>query len=1296
MATVKVNTRSPYFIVASGTEGCGDVETQSISIDGPNIGTVNTDITLSVVANNFTPASYLWTGGTAAGSTLKEITFTETSSGDVEYGVTVTSDCGTVFTTSIEVSWNTVAQYVATLTVDNQITGPSAGYTIGGNLNGATVTGVNGDPYSFTTTLALNDGYTADVALAISPTQPNAGTFGSVNVSVTNTLTGTVSLDDQYFLSKSASSVLEGDTFTVTLNTVNVSDGTAVPFTITGIQSADLKRNSTTGSFIINKNTATETFEVVSDLQAEGDETFTLTLNDVSPAVSTDVIIRDKNVSQAQTVKVSQDTFDSVNNACASTVTTTEDAHYGLLSGEVFGNGTVLFKDMQLTQKYPSAGKYYKISYDNKIYNAKIGLNNQGEITNFAECADESEQEQIVDTTPTFTCAIADIEIYSGVVGEPLNFSIENGLVATADIDKPNYVLGTTDYTFQVLIPSGFKNPGSKISCTVSGTGIAALPTWDCTNTNLDVKDGATGDPISYSYSDEIKASDFISIKNSSGGTVYLAGSNTYTFTHKIPTGYQGAGTSLACTDTAIGTTTPTFTCDIAQFKIQDGIEGNSTLTGSSVQAGTLTAVSPSTYTVGTGVTYTATITIPSGYSNYPGTLTTCTDTADGSEKVYPVSNSLSISTVGVDNPGPKGDTVCNLEADKIVYYTGTVNNTTQFFTNRELTSPFTSAEKWHKLKILNPDGELIDWYGQIYSFPAGQLNNLTQCGFDVGDEGVEVGGEVTATVVVSASSEDGDNIVAAFTSQKVTLTATVSGTESTELTYQWYKGTSTGSGTASLTAISGETQNALVINDGGETQTTTGTIYYNCLVNDTFEDVTNYAIVWDSRPSFSLKYYASSEASINACTGTSVTLYGDRAGVTSFCATEKFYSNAAGSSSPAISAGTYSDSTTGTDGNFRYIEASGIPQGCVPYGCAGPPVVQPTTGTIQKVYARRCQGQDSPGIYEYFLFDGFEGYIAGQHILDIKDVGQTGGRGCYELITTFDKTYTLPTPYFKIEETDLSQSIPYTNCDECLGIVEEEEGPVEPTLYFARFIKCGTDGGNITAVRSDQPISTSLVLKVGNECREYLDDVRIETAYGLSLFTQYFGCQACLDSITPTADEQDPDATLGFFRNYGDCDTNGLDITKSYGATSDLDAYYPPVILDAGVCMKDLGTVGLESTVNVQSLQSFETCAECDAVVNPSAPILELEPDFLGGFAVSSETQSTATNACNNIQLFDITLYYSGQLQDGTYLYLNDSLTALYNPSSTNFVKSSNGYAFRIGATNTGQVSELKLCNVL
>ena len=1319
MATVKLNSRSPYFIVAAGTEGCGDIETQSISISGPNTGTVNTDITLSVVANNFTPASYSWTGGAAAGSALKEITFTETSSGAIDYGVTVTSDCGTQFTTSINVSWNTVAQYTATLTVDNQIVGPSAGYAIGGDLNGATVTGVDLDPYSFTTTLALNDGYTADVTLAISPTQPNAGNFAAADASVTTTLTGTVSLDDEYYLARSASSVIEGDTFTITLNTKNVSDGTSVPFTITGVDADDLERNATSGAFVVKDDTATQTFQVKQDVNAEGDETFTLTLSNVTPTVDISVLVRDKNVSQAQTVKLSEANFTSSSLACATNVTTTEDAHYGLAPGETFGNGTILFKDMLLTQRYPSAGKYYKITYNSIQYNAIVGANNQGEITNFAECAlpivpvDETppegtneedfiQQEEIADTTPTFTCAIAGIEIYDGVVGESLNYSIKNGggtvtsYVQGSTING-GYVLGSNLYVFNIKIPAGFKEAGSNKGCAVYGTGIAALPTWDCTNTALDVKGGATGESISYSYSSEIKDSDIVSIKNSSGGTVYLAGSNTYTFIHKIPTGYQGAGTKLSCTDTATGTTTPAFTCDIAQFNITNGVEGNSTLANSSVQAGTLTAVSPSTYTAGSD-TYTATITIPSGYSNYPGTLTTCTDTANGEEIQLPPSNSVPISSTSIETVGSGGEFPCELELDKVIYYQGTLQNFIQVFNGPELTSPFVGVGNYHHIQIPNPDGELIDWYCRV-NF-GGIIFSITQCKIDIitDDDGEAVGPVVgpeldNVTVNVTASSSDGTAINSAFTSQKVTLLASVSGLTTTAK-YQWYKGTTAAGGTSVLTAISGETNSTLVINDGGETQTSAGTFYYNCLVNDTFEDESNYLIVWDARPSFSLKYYSSQEASISACTGTSVTLYGDRAGVTAFCVAEKFYSNAAGSSSPAIAAGTYSDSTDGTNNNFRYIEANGIPQGCVPYGCQGPPASQPTTGTIQKVYARRCQGQDSPGRYEYFLFDGFEGYLAGQHILDIKDVGQVGGRGCYELIETFDDTYTLPNGYIKIELTDLERQQPYPNCDECLGVVVEEEEEVVIQKYYARFLKCGTDGGNITAVSSTSPISTSLVLKVGNECREYLDDVEITNATDLSLFTTFFGCQACLESITQTVDEQDPDSTLGFIRRYGDCATGGLDVIKEYGSTTDLGNNYPAVILDAGLCLQDLGTSGTTSNVNISTLLSFENCDDCDLAVNPPAPPEPEDEIVINKFTVSSTTETTAANACNNITLFDIKLGYSGTLQDGTYLYTNDTLTNLYTPTSTNFVKSSNGYTFKIGATNPGQVSELKLCN--
>jgi hypothetical protein len=68
MATVKVNSRSPYYVTATGEEG-GTIANASVSISGPSIGTTNSNITLTAVANNFTPVSYAWTGGAIAGNT---------------------------------------------------------------------------------------------------------------------------------------------------------------------------------------------------------------------------------------------------------------------------------------------------------------------------------------------------------------------------------------------------------------------------------------------------------------------------------------------------------------------------------------------------------------------------------------------------------------------------------------------------------------------------------------------------------------------------------------------------------------------------------------------------------------------------------------------------------------------------------------------------------------------------------------------------------------------------------------------------------------------------------------------------------------------------------------------------------------------------------------------------------------------------------------------------------------------------------------------------------------------------
>jgi hypothetical protein len=87
-----------------------------------------------------------------------------------------------------------------------------------------------------------------------------------------------------YSLSTSATAVTEGDSFTITLTTTNVFDGTTVPYTIsgTGITSADIAGASLTGNFTITGNSGTQTFTTTADLIAEGTETFTLTLG--SPA----------------------------------------------------------------------------------------------------------------------------------------------------------------------------------------------------------------------------------------------------------------------------------------------------------------------------------------------------------------------------------------------------------------------------------------------------------------------------------------------------------------------------------------------------------------------------------------------------------------------------------------------------------------------------------------------------------------------------------------------------------------------------------------------------------------------------------------------------------------------------------------------------------------------------------------------------------------------------------------------------------------------------------------------------
>lgn len=99
-----------------------------------------------------------------------------------------------------------------------------------------------------------------------------------------------------YNLSASSPKVNEGEQVLITLTTVNVPLNTTVPYTITGVTSADIAGASLSGNFSVDSlgvSVATLTIGATQDSTAEGSETLTVTLTGITPTVNVSVVIRD-------------------------------------------------------------------------------------------------------------------------------------------------------------------------------------------------------------------------------------------------------------------------------------------------------------------------------------------------------------------------------------------------------------------------------------------------------------------------------------------------------------------------------------------------------------------------------------------------------------------------------------------------------------------------------------------------------------------------------------------------------------------------------------------------------------------------------------------------------------------------------------------------------------------------------------------------------------------------------------------------------------------------------------------
>ena len=163
--------------------------------------------------------------------------------------------------------------FTITLATTNISDGTNVPYTI----TGVDSTGING----ISTTgnfVVLANMATLNIQTTSDPDAADAtfilrldGRAETVQVPINDT-TG-----DSYTLTSSSTSVDEGSPFTITLTTTNIPNGTIVPYTITGVDSADISNANLTGSFVINSSTSSVT---INTANVNSTKAFTLRLDD--------------------------------------------------------------------------------------------------------------------------------------------------------------------------------------------------------------------------------------------------------------------------------------------------------------------------------------------------------------------------------------------------------------------------------------------------------------------------------------------------------------------------------------------------------------------------------------------------------------------------------------------------------------------------------------------------------------------------------------------------------------------------------------------------------------------------------------------------------------------------------------------------------------------------------------------------------------------------------------------------------------------------------------------------------
>ena len=149
---------------------------------------------------------------------------------------------------------------------------------------------------------------------------------GSANTTVrwTAFVTLTSVSTPSYALSSNTNAVNEGDSVTFTLTTAHMSNGSSIAYTITGIDQADLSSGSLTGNFVVQNDTATQSFTLANDATTEGTENMTLALNNGLASADV-VVITDTSLDPTYTLSADNTTINE-GDTVTITLTTTDIA----------------------------------------------------------------------------------------------------------------------------------------------------------------------------------------------------------------------------------------------------------------------------------------------------------------------------------------------------------------------------------------------------------------------------------------------------------------------------------------------------------------------------------------------------------------------------------------------------------------------------------------------------------------------------------------------------------------------------------------------------------------------------------------------------------------------------------------------------------------------------------------------------------------------------------------------------------------------------------------------------------